>query len=427
MGTTGNPTATRAALLRLLVACVAVRLGSSCTEFAMRQKGYTLSARNEDFAGLNPWFVVSVPVGTTTTTGINPPGVAPWSYRVEHGYVAFMENASALEYLHGDGPGLVMDGLNDEGLSVGAMTLVNSSFPPPDPKGRNVHVTEARNYLLATCANVSEAVAALLRVTVWATTASTTRRRINHHLTLRDAAGDAVVVEFLGGEMKVHHAAAGDPAAALGVVTNEPELPWHLRNVEHWRWKRTLTEPAVAFPGGFYPDDRFIRALVLRDAARFDPPSLEAAVADAFGVLASVAVPLGVGVPGTDTGSNGGEQPHTDELRRRRWGEEGGGEKLGDHTRWSVVRDHSAEGLGYYWRDESNPGVRRLLLRDAHLGEGKSRRAWSVSGGQWFVDAERDEDESAGSDASGRAGMDATGGLPLRGGDAVEGSRVVGW
>jgi hypothetical protein len=56
---------------------------------------------------------------------------------------------------------------------------------------------------------------------------------------------------------------------------------------------------AVALPGGFYPDERFLRAMVLRDAARDDPPSLESAVADAFGVLSSVAVPLvGSSLPG---------------------------------------------------------------------------------------------------------------------------------
>lgn len=368
---------------------------------------------------MDPWFIVSVPINSTTTTKLNPAGMAPWSYRVVHGYVAFMQNASAREYLSGDGPGRVLDGLNDAGLSVGAMTLINSTLPAPDPKGRNIHIIEARGFLLATCANVSQAVEALsshnglsldercqrgalqpisvgrrerrdglslvgrrqgsatqpMGVNVWATLDSTSQRFINHHFTVRDAAGDSLVVEFIGGEMRLHHAGSGDAAAALGVVTNEPELPWHARNAELWRWKRTLSEPAVSLPGGFYPDERFLRALVLRDAARTHPPTLQDAVADTFGVLSSVSVPLGTGVPGTDTDLTGSESGYSES------------ERMGDHTRWSAVRDHSKNGLGYYWRDEGNPGVRRLLLADSFLGHGESPRAWPMSEGAWFDDA----------------------------------------
>jgi hypothetical protein len=87
--------------LRLLFLCIAAGYVSSCSEFAMRQSGYTLSARNEDFSGLDPWFIVSFPKGLVATTSINPAGFQPWSYTIQHGFVAFMENSSALEYLHG--------------------------------------------------------------------------------------------------------------------------------------------------------------------------------------------------------------------------------------------------------------------------------------------------------------------------------------
>ena len=206
----------------------APRMVSSCSEFAVRQEGYQLSARNEDFSGLNPWFVVSVPTGESFTTSVNPKGVAPWTYEVRHGYVAFMENASALEYLHGDGPGRILDGMNEAGLSVGAMTLINSTLPPPDPKARNIHIIEARNFLLATCSNVTEVVAALSGagaggggggVNVWADPASTSRRYINHHFTIRDAFGDALVVEFLDGKTRLHHAGGGD-----GVVVSSRHI-----------------------------------------------------------------------------------------------------------------------------------------------------------------------------------------------------------
>jgi penicillin V acylase-like amidase (Ntn superfamily) len=43
---------------------------------------------------------------------------------------------------------------------------------------------------------------------------STSRRHINHHFTLRDAAGDSLVVEFVNGRTTLHHAAVG-----LGLFT----------------------------------------------------------------------------------------------------------------------------------------------------------------------------------------------------------------
>jgi hypothetical protein len=87
--------------LLILVAFPAPTL--ACSEFVMRQDGYTLSARTEDFSGDEPWYAVSIPKGAVSTTLNNPPGVQPWTYVVQHGYVAFMENSSALEYLSGAG------------------------------------------------------------------------------------------------------------------------------------------------------------------------------------------------------------------------------------------------------------------------------------------------------------------------------------
>lgn len=50
----------------------------------------------------------------------------------------------------------------------------------------------------------------------------------------------------------------------MGVFTNEPTFDWHQKNIEHYEWKRTLARQAVAVPGNFYPEERFLRAYMVK-------------------------------------------------------------------------------------------------------------------------------------------------------------------
>jgi penicillin V acylase-like amidase (Ntn superfamily) len=50
----------------------------------------------------------------------------------------------------------------------------------------------------------------------------------------------------------------------VGVFTNEPTFDWHQQNIEHYEWKRTLARQAVAVPGNFYPEERFLRAYMVK-------------------------------------------------------------------------------------------------------------------------------------------------------------------
>lgn len=48
------------------------------------------------------------------------------------------------------------------------------------------------------------------------------------------------------------------------MFTNEPTFDWHQKNIEHYEWKRTLARQAVAVPGNFYPEERFLRAYMVK-------------------------------------------------------------------------------------------------------------------------------------------------------------------
>jgi hypothetical protein len=40
-----------------------------------------------------------------------------------------------------------------------------------------------------------------------------------------------------------------DGKLGFGLMTNEPEYPFQLRNVQHYMWKQQMARPAVTMPG----------------------------------------------------------------------------------------------------------------------------------------------------------------------------------
>lgn len=55
-----------------------------------------------------------------------------------------------------------------------------------------------------------------------------------------------------------------DVKSGYGITTNEPYFDFHLQNINHYEWKRTLARQAVAIPGNFYPEERFLRVHMVK-------------------------------------------------------------------------------------------------------------------------------------------------------------------
>eukprot|EP00604_Paraphysomonas_vestita_P001084 CAMPEP_0174818308 /NCGR_PEP_ID=MMETSP1107-20130205/972_1 /TAXON_ID=36770 /ORGANISM="Paraphysomonas vestita, Strain GFlagA" /LENGTH=102 /DNA_ID=CAMNT_0016029987 /DNA_START=628 /DNA_END=933 /DNA_ORIENTATION=+ len=93
-------------------------------------------------------------------------------------------------------------------------------------------------------------------------------------------------------------------------MTNEPTFDWHLENIKHYEWKRTLARQAVAVPGGYYPEDRFLRVHMIKSGMQaynlFETTDYQTAISYTSQVLNSVTVPMGEQY-GTDTGDLSGE------------------------------------------------------------------------------------------------------------------------
>lgn len=105
-----------------------------------------------------------------------------------------------------------MGGMNEAGLVVEAMALSDARYPKPDHRPYVGNAMQWRQYLLDTCATVTEVIAADNKVRI-----SHKAPGLGIHVLVLDKNGGAAVIEFLNGQMKVH---TGDELP-VAVSTND--------------------------------------------------------------------------------------------------------------------------------------------------------------------------------------------------------------
>jgi choloylglycine hydrolase len=262
-------------------------------------------------------------------------------WTVKYGYVGM--NALDLS--------LVVDGLNERGLSVGTLWLPGSEFQQASDPNRALSVLLVNDWLLGTCASVAEVRAALPTVEVWAYPVM--EEKLDPvHFSVHDAGGNSIVIEYTAGKLHIYD----NPIATL---TNAPVFPWHLENVRNyvgltpWDVDEPLTINGTVFtptghgsglrgiPGDFTPPSRLIRTLFLKNSAN-QAKDARAARILALHILNDVDIPKGVvrskGASGTSD----------------------------DYTQWVVVKDLT-HGMFDYRRYE-DLDLRRVDLNKIDFG-----------------------------------------------------------
>eukprot|EP00981_Chlorochromonas_danica_P008419 scaffold2188_cov182-Ochromonas_danica.AAC.9 len=221
------------------------------------------------------------------------------------------------------------------------------------------------HYVATNYATVSELHKSLDEIRIWGPDA------LAQHFIVRDATGQSLVIECVNGVKQVY-LDSNNGEDGYGITTNEPTFDWHLENIANYKWKRTLSRQAIATPGNFYPDERFLRTYMMKSgmqAIGYFNPNATLTYQEAIGLTAQilnvVSVPLGEQY-GTDTGDSSGEGTNP------------------DHTLWAVIRDHATPAL--YWRDSFNPTFRRLVLTDLDFSYKAHRKAIKLQDGPYFVD-----------------------------------------
>jgi choloylglycine hydrolase len=304
-----------------------------CSNFYLNDDTFKISGRTMDLSNGISFRIVTRPVGTMVSSKQNAGGM---EFESIYGVLAF--EPKKFPVVSDDQ--FVTGGLNTEGLTCDQQTLIDTIYPDKSKNtSSDLSVNLFCNYVLALHGTTNEVVNSLKMINVW----SGEVPMGGSHFSIRDSTGQSIVVEFIEKEVQIYN------STDINIMTNEPPYAWHMENIRHYKWKKSLIRNAISTPGNFYPDERFVRLFMVREG--FEKPKVyEEAMQQAWHLLDTVTVPMGK-QRGTDTGKGGGE-----------------GSQGGDHTHYGVIYDHK-NGI-VYWRTKTNHQLQRVVLKDMGLEKG---------------------------------------------------------
>ncbi len=276
---------------------------NACTGIQLTaEDGTVVAARTLEFGmDLAPKVTV-VPAGTEVT-GELPDGADGVTFKTKYGIVGM----SALDQL------VIVDGINEGGLYVGLFYFPGyASYPDlvPENRGRALAPQQYGLWLLANFSSIDEVKAHYADVVLAPTVVEELGGPAPVHYVVHDRTGKSVVIEPVGGSLKIHD----NP---LGVVTNAPTFDWHMTNLSNYvnltvtnAPPATLSELKVSsfgqgsgmhgLPGDFTPPSRFVRAVAFSQSAMPVDTGRDA-VLQAFHILNNFDIPKGA-VRGEDDG-----------------------------------------------------------------------------------------------------------------------------
>ncbi|RKH15331.1 linear amide C-N hydrolase [Corallococcus sp. CA053C] len=294
-----------------------------CTDFLITgtdsrvSTSFAVNGRSMEFGkDLNSQLMVHAPGESFQSKAPDlKPGLA-WTSR--YGFVGLTALSDAV----------LVDGLNTQGLSVGALWLPGATYPKVTQSSQALALVDFVTWALGTCASVADVKTALTNGSVQVWEGDLLAKLLPLHFPVHDAAGNSVVVEFTDGKLNVYD----NP---VGVCTNNPPFPQQLENLGNYAnlspWDAKPTELGAqkfspsghgsgmrGLPGDSTPPARFVRATYLKQYAQPLSSSGDATTL-AFHLLNTVDIPLGT--------SRG-----VDKL----------GKDTVDYTQWAVVKDLTA-------------------------------------------------------------------------------------
>jgi choloylglycine hydrolase len=192
----------------------------ACTGITIKPKdGSVIFARTLEFAVDIKSNIIIVPRGREYV-GTAPGDKPGLRWKTKYGIVG--ANAFDLP--------VTVDGLNEKGLHVGLFYFpgfAKYQEIKAEDVGKALAPWELGLFLLGTCSDVTEAVAAAKDVLVGEVAQKDMGFVPGVHYILTDASGKSVVFEHVGGELKIHQ----NP---LGVMTNSPTFDWHMTNLSNY-------------------------------------------------------------------------------------------------------------------------------------------------------------------------------------------------
>lgn len=176
------------------------------------------------------------------------------------------------------------DGINEKGLALQALWLAESDYGKFDQSKPGLGVTLWPQFYLDKFATVKEAVAYTQKNPFQVASSEFQGKKLTIHLSLADADGDSVVIEYLDGKVKIYH------SREHTVMTNSPTYDKQLEGLKQYKGfggERDL-------PGSTEAADRFVRgAYYLKSLP--EPENTREAIAGIMSVMRNVAQPFSKG------------------------------------------------------------------------------------------------------------------------------------
>lgn len=256
---------------------------------------------------------------------------------------------------------IYVDGMNEAGLVGGLLNAPNTAQyqnPTQEQSADSIASQQLLLYVLTNFATVDEVRDALPKMFVNSSPMKEWGGVAKSRMTLHDAQGKSVVVEYLDGNLVMTN-------NIIGTMTNDPAFSWHLQNIGNYvnlsgTDKAPLTVQGQKFPaassgngmhglpGSFLSPDRFIRV----SQFVLNTPSGSTAIQErrAWHIMNNFDIPFGA--------------IHLDSSSGY-----GGGVNSNEFTEWVVVANVKTK--NYSIRSFENPGILEVNFSNWDLN-GKS-------------------------------------------------------
>lgn len=333
----------------------------ACTEARLKAgDGSVVVGRSMEFAQVINSDVIVQPRGQEWTSML-PDGKDGMKWTSKYGII----------FLDGFGTDIAVDGMNETGLSMGALFFPGVA-QYQDMKGakrsRTLTINDLPRYILQNFSTVDEVREALPGLTVVGiNTPQMGNIIIPAHISVYEPGGKGIIIEYTKDGLNIYD--------SMGVMTNSPIYPWHVTNLRNYVGLTSdNVEPIVingvsfaatgqgsglnGIPGDPTPPSRFVRAAAMAYLAAKTKDSGEA-VNLAEHIMNTVDIPLGTVRDFSDK------------------------ESFGDYTQWVVVKDLTNKVL--YFRTYDNMSLRSVDLKKFDLSPGSKTFSMPVDGGEGAV------------------------------------------
>ncbi|MBA2654049.1 MAG: linear amide C-N hydrolase [Gammaproteobacteria bacterium] len=193
----------------------------ACTDFRLTAKDKTIIiTRSMEFA-LDLKSNLRTSPRTRVFTMTAPNGKEGLSWKAKYGYA----------YLDGLNIDAAIDGINEKGLSFGALFLPDLAQYQNVPRGeekKSLPYINIGDWILGNFETVAQVKNALSQIYVCNHTITGLQNTFFPlHFSIYDATGAGIVVEYVQGKVKIYD-------NKIGVLTNSPTYDWHITNLNNY-------------------------------------------------------------------------------------------------------------------------------------------------------------------------------------------------